>query len=142
MSHKKRSNRWAVGPRKEDNKPPFEGFVENNPPQVNEWTEKCPSNSVSKNEITEPPQQFSLSQNYPNPFNPTTNISFTLPCKSYVSLKVFDIIGREIVTLIDKELPAGNYTRQWNAVNIASGIYFYKLKAGLSVDTKKLILLR
>ena len=51
MSHNKRSYRWAIGPRKEDNKPPFEGFVENNPPQVNEWTEKCPSNSVSKNEI-------------------------------------------------------------------------------------------
>ena len=98
------------------------------------------------------PSRFILEQNYPNPFNPSTVISFTLPIKSYVSLKIFDIMGREVVTLVDETLSAGNYTQQWNAVNMSSGVYFYRLstspsakrgeQAGSFVETKKLVLLR
>jgi hypothetical protein len=88
------------------------------------------------------PTEFSLMQNYPNPFNPTTTISFALPSKAFVKLTVFDLIGREIAVLTSEELPAGTYTRQWNAVNMASGIYFYRIQAGSFVETKKLILLR
>ncbi len=88
------------------------------------------------------PASYGLSQNYPNPFNPSTRISFSLPSKSFVSLKVFDLIGREVTTLVSEELPTGNYTKQWNAQNMPSGIYFYRLQAGSFIETKKLILLK
>jgi hypothetical protein len=85
---------------------------------------------------------YSLSQNYPNPFNPSTTISFSVPSKSFVSLKVFDIMGREAATIVSEELSAGTFTRQWNASNMSSGIYFYRLRAGRYLETKKLILLK
>jgi lysophospholipase L1-like esterase len=85
---------------------------------------------------------YALRQNYPNPFNPSTNLSFGLPSKSFVSLKVFDTIGREVTTIVSEELPAGNHTRQWNAANMSSGIYFYRLQAGSFIETKKSVLLR
>jgi hypothetical protein len=87
-------------------------------------------------------KDYSLSQNYPNPFNPSTTISFRLPSKSFVSLKVFDIMGREVATIASEELSAGAYTRQWNAAKLSSGIYFYRLQAGNYLETKKLILLK
>jgi hypothetical protein len=86
--------------------------------------------------------QFSLSQSYPNPFNPSTTISFNLPSKSFVSLKIYDLIGREVATLVSEKLSAGNHSRQWNAANMASGIYFYRLQADLFAETKKLVLLK
>jgi photosystem II stability/assembly factor-like uncharacterized protein len=88
------------------------------------------------------PSDFVLEQNYPNPFNPTTTISFTLPSKAFVSLKVFDLLGREVATIVFEEMLIGNYTREWNAMNMSSGIYFYRLQAGLFTETKKLILLK
>ncbi len=87
-------------------------------------------------------REFSLSQNFPNPFNPLTNISFTLPSRSFVSLKVFDLIGREVAVLVSEELSAGNHMKQWNAENMPSGVYFYRLNAGTYAETKKLILLK
>ncbi|MGA2623038.1 MAG: YCF48-related protein [Bacteroidota bacterium] len=83
-----------------------------------------------------------LSQNYPNPFNPVTNISFSIPIRSFVSFKVYDLLGREKSTIVSEEMPAGNYTRQWNAAELPSGVYFYRLQAGSFTDTKKLVLLR
>jgi hypothetical protein len=83
-----------------------------------------------------------LLQNYPNPFNPSTTISFSLPKRSFVSLKIYDLIGREIATIVSEELPAGNYSRQWIAESFTSGVYFYRLEAGSFIETKKLILLR
>jgi len=91
---------------------------------------------------TDLPTHFSLDQNYPNPFNPATTISFSLPSKSFVSLKVFDALGREVSILLADELPAGTYARQWNAANLPSGIYFYRLQAGSFIETKKLVLLK
>jgi len=86
------------------------------------------------------PQGFSLEQNYPNPFNPTTNIGFHISKSGFVSLKIYDILGTEIATIVDENLPAGNYKYQWNAIEIASGIYFYQLKAGEFIQTRKMIL--
>jgi len=88
------------------------------------------------------PDHFVLSQNYPNPFNPSTTILFNLPSKSFVSLKIFDLIGREVATIVAEEMQAGNYTRQWNAKNIPSGVYFYRLQTRSYTETKKLVLLR
>ena len=82
-----------------------------------------------------------LKQNYPNPFNTSTDISFSIPFKSFVSLKIYDRLGREVATIFSEEIAAGHYTREWNAANISSGIYFYRLQAGSFTKTKKLILL-
>ena len=88
------------------------------------------------------PITYELEQNYPNPFNPATTISFSLPSRSFVSLKVFDALGREVSILLAKELPAGTYSLQWNAVDLPSGVYFYRLQADDFIETKKMILLR
>jgi len=95
------------------------------------------------------PQNFALEQNYPNPFNPTTTIKYTIANVtlsgvegSRVLLKVYDVLGNEIATLVNEEKPAGNYKVEFNASNLASGIYFYRLQAGSFVETKKMILLR
>jgi hypothetical protein len=88
------------------------------------------------------PEVFILFQNYPNPFNPCTNILFNIPTKSFVSLKIFDLIGREGATIFSAEMSAGNYSRQWNASNMPSGVYFYRLTDGSFSETKKLILIK
>lgn len=95
------------------------------------------------------PTEFSLSQNYPNPFNPITTIRFTIPIVtlsevegSFVTLKIYDVLGNEIVTLINEEKPAGSHEVEFNAANLPSGVYFYQLRAGGFVDTKKLILIK
>ncbi|MHC1737385.1 MAG: YCF48-related protein [Ignavibacteriaceae bacterium] len=90
------------------------------------------------------PQEFSLSQNYPNPFNPTTVISYQLPVNSNVSLRLYDILGNEIATLVDEEQPAGNHEYKLTSLNykLSSGIYFYQLRAGTFVTTKKMVLLK
>ncbi|RJP64835.1 MAG: T9SS C-terminal target domain-containing protein [Ignavibacteriales bacterium] len=88
------------------------------------------------------PNEFFLSQNYPNPFNPSTTIRYSIPELSNVSIKVYDVLGREVATLVDEEKPAGNYQVQFNAENLKSGIYFYTLKAREFSQTKKLTLLK
>lgn len=101
-----------------------------------------PSSIVSVGQGAMVPANHTLEQNYPNPFNPATTISFDIPAKSFVSLRVFDALGREVSALLGEELSPGTYSRQWNAVNVPSGIYFYRLQAGEFVETKKMILLR
>ena len=88
------------------------------------------------------PNQYSLEQNYPNPFNPATAIQFSLPRSSFVTLKVFNLVGEEVATLISENLRAGKYSTEWNAGHVASGVYFYRLVAGSFVETKKLLLLK
>ncbi len=101
------------------------------------------ANSATKvNHGTELPKCYALDQNYPNPFNPTTTISFNIPSKSFVTLKVYNILGQEIAMVVSEEMQAGSYTKQWNAANMSSGIYFYRLQAGTFTQTKKLVLLR
>jgi hypothetical protein len=92
--------------------------------------------------LTDLPTHFSLEQNYPNPFNPATTISFRLPSASFVSLKVFDVLGREVSILLVDELSAGTYTHQWNATGLASGVYVYRLQTDRFSETRKLVLLR
>jgi len=85
---------------------------------------------------------YDLKQNYPNPFNPTTKIKYSVPRTSQVQLKIFDILGNEIETLINEKKPAGSYEITFNARSLPSGIYFYQLKAGSFIETKKMILLK
>ena len=85
---------------------------------------------------------FELSQNYPNPFNPNTVISYQLPVSGNVTLKVYDVLGNEIVTLVNEEKPAGSYGVEFDGSNLSSGVYFYQLRATDYLQTKKMILLR
>ncbi len=96
---------------------------------------------TSQDEDAESVPDYLLYQNYPNPFNPATTISYTIPEYSDVIIKVFNILGSEIETLVNEENPAGHYEVNWNAGNIPSGVYFYRLQAGDFVETKKMILL-
>ena len=88
------------------------------------------------------PKDFKLHQNYPNPFNPNTKIKYEIPTKSFVSLKVFDILGREVSTLINKELNGGVYEIDFNGSNLSSGVYFYKLTTEKFTDIKRMILIK
>jgi len=94
-----------------------------------------------KEEIIKP-SKFVLYQNYPNPFNPLTTIRYAIPQTSFVSLKMYDILGRQVATLVDEEKPAGTYEVNFDAKNLSSGVYFYRIKAGEFVQTKKLIVLK
>jgi hypothetical protein len=96
-------------------------------------------NSNPKSQL---PSHITLYQNYPNPFNPTTTIEFAIPTSGYVSLKVFNITGQEVATLVNKELILGNHKVEWNPQNLSSGLYFYKLETKGYIETKKLILMK
>ena len=97
---------------------------------------------VVKNQTSVDPNVFRLNQNYPNPFNPTTIISFNLPVRAHVSLKVYDLIGHEVATIVNEPMAAGSHSAAWNAASLQSGIYFYMLNAGSYTETKKLVLLK
>ena len=88
------------------------------------------------------PETFSLSQNYPNPFNPSTSISYQLASNGLVTLKVFDLLGREVKSLVNQEKPAGTYSVDFSAADLPSGVYFYKLTAGSFTSTKKMMLVK
>ncbi len=85
---------------------------------------------------------YSLGQNYPNPFNPKTVIRFQLSVNSFTSLKVYDLLGREVASLVNEQLQPGTYEVDWDASNYPSGVYFYKIVAGDFVETKKMILIK
>lgn len=88
------------------------------------------------------PHTWSLGQNYPNPFNPATVISYQIPVNTYVTLKVYDMLGREVKTLVNERQTAGTHLVTFDAGNLASGVYFYRMQAGSFVQTKKLILMK
>lgn len=88
------------------------------------------------------PERFLISQNYPNPFNANTTIRFDIPKSTHVSVKIYNALGSEVETLVDKSLPPGQYKTTWNAAGFASGVYVYRIQAGDFVETKKLILLK
>lgn len=88
------------------------------------------------------PSEYILRQNFPNPFNPTTTIEFSLPEKNFVTLKVFNMLGQEVATLVSQNLGAGTYSTVWDASTVSSGVYYYELRAGSFIETKKLLLLR
>jgi len=88
------------------------------------------------------PVQFTLSQNYPNPFNPSTRIEYAISTTQFVSLKVYDVLGNEVTTLVNEEKAAGSYEVDFNATGLPSGVYFYRLQSGSKVETKKMLLLK
>jgi hypothetical protein len=85
---------------------------------------------------------YSLSQNYPNPFNPSTTIRYSLPLRSHVTLTVFNTLGQQVAVVVNGNIDAGYHEIQFNATNLASGVYFYRIQAGSFVETKRLMLLR
>ncbi|MFC2085244.1 T9SS type A sorting domain-containing protein [Bacteroidota bacterium] len=98
--------------------------------------------SVEETETKSVMDNFCLSQNYPNPFNPSTKIQYSVPQNSNVIIRVFNILGNEIETLVNEEKPTGIYEIEFNASNLASGIYFYQLNVGKCISTKKMALIR
>ncbi|MGE5314190.1 MAG: T9SS type A sorting domain-containing protein [Acidobacteriota bacterium] len=88
------------------------------------------------------PASYTVGQNYPNPFNPSTTVKFTLSSTQFVSLKVFDILGKEVATLVQNIMHPGTYTVTWNARTSPSGIYFYQFRAGSYVETRRMMLLK
>jgi hypothetical protein len=107
----------------------------------------APVTSISEYPIS--PKEYSLRQNYPNPFNPTTNIEFSIPKSEFVTLKIYNILGEEVATLVSERLTAGSYKYDWparssggDASSLSSGVYFYKIKAGAFQQINKMILLR
>ncbi|RMD88646.1 MAG: T9SS C-terminal target domain-containing protein [Calditrichaeota bacterium] len=98
--------------------------------------------SVSRSPVNTIPEAYALEQNYPNPFNPATTIRFALPERSHVILKLYDLLGREVTTLVDEKLPPGEYGVVFEAQDLPSGVYFYRIKAEGFVKTRKLTLLK
>ena len=101
--------------------------------------EKDSSEIIAVNSL---PLDYSLSQNYPNPFNPSTNIQFSIPQQSFVTLKVYDILGSEIATLVNEQKAAGKYEVNFDASSLSSGVYIYKIQAGSFISSKKMILIK
>lgn len=89
-----------------------------------------------------PPKVFALEQNYPNPFNPTTTIKYSVPATGFVNLSIFNVLGEKVTDLINKEVEAGSYELNFNASNLSSGVYFYKLEAGSFISIKKMMLIK
>jgi len=118
------------------------------------WTDNKGNAIVAAEKEKKLPSQYSLEQNYPNPFNPSTSIKFSIPsvdmqnlASQRVTLKIYDLLGREIKTLADREMSPGNYTVTWNADDnygkkVSTGIYLYSINAGKFAQTRKMILMK
>ena len=88
------------------------------------------------------PNEFKLSQNYPNPFNPVTKIQYDLPVTGFVSIKVYDVLGKEVYKLVGEEKKAGRYLVDFDGSSLGSGVYFFRMKVNSFTDTKRMILLK
>lgn len=95
-----------------------------------------------KNNDNKIPDNYELTQNYPNPFNPSTKISYSIPKESFVEIKVYNMLGNEVALLVNEEQKAGTYSITFNASNLPSGVYFYRLQADNFTITKKLTVLK
>lgn len=111
------------------------------PLAIGNWWRTEPITGVESQNINIP-THFFLEENYPNPFNPNTTIKYQVPTRSHVSLKVFDVLGREVTTLVDGIEEPGYKSVNFDANNLVSGVYFYRFQAGVFIETKKLVLLR
>jgi hypothetical protein len=96
---------------------------------------------INNNELISP-SSFNLFQNYPNPFNPTTKINFQIPQRGFISLKIYDVLGNEIATLVNEEKPAGSYEVDFEATDFPSGVYFYQINVGSFIQIEKMVLLK
>jgi len=103
---------------------------------------KNQATDVKANYFTGVPGEFNLYQNYPNPFNPSTTITFDIPAQELIVLKIYNILGQEIATLVNEVRTAGHYSEIFNASQLPSGVYIYKLTAGSFTESRKMILLR
>ena len=97
---------------------------------------------LNTNEESILPKKFTLHQNYPNPFNPTTTIRYDLPMQSEVKLTIYNVLGQEVETLVNGKLVVGEHHIVWDAVNIASGVYFVRLQIGEFVEKQKVVLMK
>ena len=88
------------------------------------------------------PLEYSLEQNFPNPFNPTTTIRYAIPEDNFVSIKLYDVLGNEVITLVNEQQQAGRYEMLFNASSIASGVYYYQITSGNFNQTRKLVLMK
>ncbi|MEJ2617986.1 MAG: pectinesterase family protein, partial [Ignavibacteriaceae bacterium] len=114
-----------------------------NPGFAYDWIPSNPVTSVKDDEnINQVPLNFQLFQNYPNPFNPSTTIKYGIPQSSHVKIILYDILGREVATIVNEVKNAGYYTVKFNASSLASGVYFYRIEAGNFVQVKKMMLLK
>ena len=128
--------------------PPFD--IEGNPrpnpvgsmPDVGAYESQLANPVGVEENVTGYPTEYALYQNYPNPFNPSTVINYQLPVAGNVTLKVYDILGKEIATLVSEEQPVGNYEIEFNGSELTNGVYFYTIKSGDFVQTKKMVLLK
>ena len=102
----------------------------------------APPGEVTAESKVEKPREFALGQNYPNPFNPTTAIRFQISDYGFVSLQVYDVLGRKVATLVNEVKEPGTYIVQWDASGVSSGVYFYRLRAGDFVQTKRMMVVR
>ena len=115
------------------------------PGVLNNVTNPGDRNSKPTSTITDDikmPTTYSLAQNYPNPFNPTTTISFTMPVSGNVLLEVFDVTGKNVVTIVDSRISAGEHSVELNATGLSSGIYFYRIRANEFIASRKFILMK
>ena len=112
----------------------------NTPYQALQWFGIQVGVELEEKEVV--PTEFLLSQNYPNPFNPSTVISYQIPQQGFVTLKIFDILGREVATLVSEEKPAGSYDVDFAANGLASGVYIYRMKVNEFIQSRKMLLLR
>ena len=94
------------------------------------------------NLMTEIPKEFGLYQNYPNPFNPMTKIEYAIPKQGFVSLKIYDLLGREVANLVNGEMAPSYYRIDFNGSNLSSGVYFYRLQSGSFINTKRMVLIK
>jgi hypothetical protein len=97
---------------------------------------------VNNVEMGPEPVTWALKQNYPNPFNPSTTIRYNIPRQSFVTLKIFDLLGREVATLVNDMKRAGTHSVKWDASRLSSGVYFYTITAGTYRETKRMILMK
>jgi hypothetical protein len=123
--------------------PGWYGWQQNSESDSNMWFyDYYPIILTSKNDNIVTLDEYRLEQNYPNPFNPITNIQYQIPELNFVTLKVYDVLGNEIATLVNEENPAGSYKVKFDGAELASGIYFYRLQAGSFFETKKMVLMK
>ena len=111
-------------------------------PDMGAWESKQGPIGIEPKLVTGIPQSYRLGQNYPNPFNPTTTIEFALPKTEFVTLKIYNILGEQVATLVSEKLISGKYKYDWDAGGLASGVYLYRIQAGDYVEVKKMVLLR
>ena len=114
---------------------------------IAQWIDEGALQVLSNQLGNEIPNSFALDQNYPNPFNPTTNIQYSLQKESYVTVNIYDVVGKQIKTLVNRKQDMGDYSLQWNATNnygepISAGMYIYTIRAGKFHSSKKMVLLK